>query len=290
MISLPDCIRLTYPAENFPVLEIDHFSCQARVALLGAQVMEWAPRGQDPVLYLSPETILREGKAIRGGIPICWPWFGAHPTDPSKPAHGFVRNRFWEFTGCEDDGASVDLRFELRDSEATRALWDHSFIAVVEIRLGSELHLSLSIHNPGSRPFNESTALHAYFAVSDIDAVEVEGLHEATFDEHSGGQCVPGTQIGPVRIVGEVDRVYHSSADLRLIDDDRIIHVHKHGSASSVIWNPGAEKAARLGDLPPGGERRFVCVETANAADATLAMPPGGNHVLRTRIRVEPRG
>ena len=110
--------------------------------------MEWAPAGHDPVIYLSPAAILEEGKAIRGGIPICWPWFGPHPDDTTKPAHGFVRTRQWALTHCEDDGASVELRFELRSSPDTLAIWPHAFEAIVEIRLGAELHVSLISHNP----------------------------------------------------------------------------------------------------------------------------------------------
>jgi len=287
MISLPACVRLVDPNGEFPILEIDHPSCRARVALQGAHVMEWAPAGADPVLYLSPAAVLQPGKAIRGGIPICWPWFGPHPTDASKPAHGVARNRFWECTACQDDGASVELRFELKDSEATRQVWDHAFSAIVEIRLGAELALSLTTHNTGLLPFSETASLHAYLAVSTVDETELGGLNGATFVEHAGGETVPGLQTGPVRIVGEVDRIYASTADLTVREDHRTIRVHKHGSASTVVWNPGPEKAVRLGDLPVEDVHRFVCVETANAPGAEVTLAPGAHHVLRMRLAVE---
>lgn len=144
MIPLPDCVRIESPSEDYPILEINHSSCRARVAFNGAHVMEWTPAGQEPVLYLSPTTFLENGKPIRGGIPLCWPWFGPHAEDSTKPPHGFVRTRQWALIACEDDGASIDLRFELQSDDESLAQWPHAFEAIVEIRLGAELHLSSS--------------------------------------------------------------------------------------------------------------------------------------------------
>jgi glucose-6-phosphate 1-epimerase len=286
MIALPACVRLNLPAENYPVLEIDHPSCRARVALHGAHVMEWQPSGHGPVLYCSPETVLRAGKAIRGGIPICWPWFNAHPTDPSKPAHGIARSRFWMLTDAQDGGESVELRFELRSDDTTRALWAHEFHAIVEVRLGAELHVSLASHNTGGSAFRETGALHTYLAVGDLGEVEISGLDGAAFLETAGGKREPGVQSGSIRIVGEVDRIYTSASSVAVRDGARTIHVHKHGSASTIVWNPGAEKAVKLGDLPPADFARFLCVEAANAPGAEVTVTPGGHHVLRTRIVV----
>ena len=282
MIALPACVRLTYPAENYPVLEIDHPSCTARVALHGAHMMEWQPAGHAPVLYCSPETILREGKAIRGGIPICWPWFNAHPTDSSKPAHGIARYRFWQLTDSQDGGESVELRFELKSDETTRAIWDQEFHAIVEIRLGAELHVSLTSRNTGGTSFQETGALHTYLAVDDIANVAVSGLEGATF--HTVGGRESGVQQGDLRIEGEVDRIFTSNTIATMRDGARTIHVHKHGSASTVVWNPGAENAAKLADMPDEDFHRFVCVEAANAHGSEVTVDPGECHVLRTRI------
>ena len=284
MIPLPACVRLTHPAENYPVLEIEHPSCTAKVALHGAHVMEWQPAGQAPVLYCSPEAVLREGKAIRGGIPICWPWFNAHPTDATKPAHGIARGRFWELTGCRDEGESVELRFELKANAATRAIWDQEFHAIVEVRLGAELHVSLTSQNTGTAAFAETGALHTYLAVGEIADVEATGLEGAGFVETAGGRRESAVQNGPVRIAGEVDRIYASTATVEVRDGARTILVHKHGSASTVVWNPGPEKAAKLGDMPADDYHRFLCVEAANTAGSEVTVAPGAHHVLRTRI------
>ncbi|MCW1884071.1 D-hexose-6-phosphate mutarotase [Luteolibacter flavescens] len=286
MNALPACIRLTHPAEDYPVLEIDHPTCRARVALHGAHVMEWQPAGHAPVLYCSPQAVLREGKAIRGGIPICWPWFGAHPTDPTKPAHGIVRTRFWRLTDSQDGGESVELRFELESDDATRAIWGHDFHVIVEIRLGAELHLSLISHNTGETALEETGALHTYLAVDDIANVEVTGLEGVAYLDTAAGQRSSGVEEGAIRIDGEYERTYGSTATVTLRDATRTLHTHKHGSASTIVWSPGVEKAARLGDMPLEDFRRFLCIETANAPGAEVTVKPGGHHVLRTRITV----
>lgn len=286
MIDFPSCARLTDPAEKFPVIEIDHPACQARVALHGAQIMEWTPTGSQPTLYLSPKSALSEGIAIRGGIPICWPWFGPHPEDSTKPAHGFARTKTWQLIACEDHGASVELRFELRSDATTRALWNHEFLLIAEMRLGSELQLSLTSHNPGTTPFTETASLHTYLAVTDIETIKITGLDGTNFIEKAGGQIQPGHQAGAIQIVGELDRVYSSCGDVVLHDKNRVVHVHKHGSASTVIWNPGREKAASMKDLPLGGFSHFVCIETANALEAAVTLAPGETRVMRTRIHL----
>lgn len=286
MIPLPRCARFVTENEDYPILEIDHPSCRTRIALNGAHVMEWTPAGHKPVLYLSPAAVLEAGKPIRGGIPVCWPWFGPN-ADPTKPAHGFARTTEWTLIACEDEGESVELRFELRSSDETLAIWPHEFEAIVEIRLGAELHVSLISHNSGSAAFTETAALHTYLCVSDAGEISISGLDGATFLEKAAGRNAPGIQAGEVRIVGEVDRVYQSTRDVTLTDLTRRIHVHKHGSASTVIWNPGAEKAARLGDLPPLDYTQFVCMEAANAPGAEVTVAAGATHVLRTRIVVE---
>jgi glucose-6-phosphate 1-epimerase len=201
--------------------------------------------------------------------------------------HGFARTRQWSLIACEDDGASIDLRFELRSDDETLALWPHAFEAIVEIRLGAELHLSLISHNPAGTPFTETAALHTYLGVSDAAEIAISGLDGAAFTERAAGQHTPGIQQGEVRIVGEVDRVYQSTREVTVTDRLRKIDIHKHGSASTVVWNPGPEKAARLGDMPPLDYPKFVCVETANAFGAEVTVAGGATHVLRTRLVVE---
>ena len=135
---------------GYPVFEIQHPAATARVALHGAQIMEWTPAGRDPVLYLSPHAVYREGKAIRGGVPVCWPWFGPHPSDAALPAHGFARNRFWELSEKSEVRRESGWYSPLTDSEATQRLWPHAFRLTMEMHIGAELRLALRMENTGT--------------------------------------------------------------------------------------------------------------------------------------------
>lgn len=273
-------LRVVEPVAGYPVHEIDHPLCRARVARHGAQVMEWQPaHAARPVLYLSPQTVLREGKAIRGGIPICWPWFNAHPNDPAQPSHGFARTAFWEAGEASEDGEGVTLRFTFR-----RGPW----VAEVAIRAGAALEVELETRNLGDAPLPLSGALHSYLAVGDAGRVRVGGLDDCDYLD-TVGTPTPRRQQGEVSFDREVDRIYDHAGSCRLDDPlfGRVIRVSKGGSPSTVVWNPWREKAAALGDLPDEGFRDFVCLEAAIANERAALLAPGGTRRLATRIEVD---
>lgn len=282
-----DAIRRTEAAPGYEILEIDHPRCRARVALHGAHVMEWQPTGENPVLYCSPQSVFQPGKAIRGGIPLCWPWFNAHPSDPSKPSHGIARNRFWRLLDAQEAPDEVVLLFALEDDDATRALWPFAFHAELEVRLGTQLEVILTSHNRSDQPMPVSGALHSYLAVADIGKVRVEGLEAAPFTDTVGGRRECPASGEAIHFTGEVDRIYHHRGETVVVDGGRRLRIAKEGSPSTVVWNPWAEKAAALADLPDSGYRDFVCVEAAIANDHAALVPPGGSHRLATRIEVD---
>ena len=278
-MNLPASVRLSEIDPSYPVFEIDHPTCVARVALHGAHVMSWRPVDEEEVLYLSPDAVFREGKAIRGGIPVCWPWFNAHPADASQPSHGLVRGRFWEFLGAAEDVRGVTLRFRIRVG-----IWN----AELTVRAGEELEVALESRNVSEVPIVVSGALHTYLGVSDISQVRVVNLDGCTYLDTVG---VPEMrkQKGDVVFDREVDRIYDISSSLLLVDDlsGRTILIEKFGSPSTVVWNPWAEKAAALADLPDEGYLKFCCIEAAIANDRAEIVLPGATHVLMTRISVE---
>lgn len=278
-MNLPQGVSTVELAPGYPVFEIDHPTCKARVALHGAHVMSWRPVDEEEVLYLSPEAVFREGKAIRGGIPVCWPWFNAHPADAGQPSHGLVRTRFWELLDAAEDGSGVTLRFGIRVG-----IWN----AEVTVKAGSELEVKLESKNLSDVPILVSGALHPYLVVSDIAQVRVVGLDGCGYLDTVGAP-ERRKQKGDVHFGGEVDRIYDSSSDLLLVDDlsGRTILIEKSGSPSTVVWNPWVEKAAALPDLPDEGYRQFCCIEAAIANDRAEIVMPGGSHVLTTRISVE---
>lgn len=290
---LPPSVVLRESPRGYPVLEITHPQAAARVALHGAHLMEWTPAGQAPVLYLSPRAVYREGKAIRGGVPVCWPWFGNHSGGPAFPAHGIARTRFWKVEAVSESRDGVCLSLVLRDEEATRKLWPHSFELRLDLAIGLKLDLTLTMKHLGDIPAVFEAALHSYFSVGDIRHVTVLGLENSGYFTEVGPPQAQGehTQQGPIVIDREVDRQYHAAPTVRLVDAAlrREIVISGSGSNSTVVWNPWIDKASRLADLPDTDYRNFLCVETACLSTASrLQLSPGGTHVLQAGIHCQP--
>jgi glucose-6-phosphate 1-epimerase len=265
----------------------------AVVALQGAQVLSWVPtvesESQGDVLWLSPVARLGTGKAVRGGIPICWPWFGAHPHDGAAPAHGFVRTALWTVqSAAVVDNDEVRLVLTIDAPGAEFSPWPHSATATLEITLGTSLTLALSTENTGAEPLVLSQALHSYFSVGDIARTLLTGLDGRRYLDQLEPLSRP-VQHGPLEIAAEVDRIYQDSPDAVVISDEtrsRRIEITKSGSLSTVVWNPWIEKSARLGDAGADGYRRFVCVETANTGDDAVTLAPGARHQLIAKLAV----
>ncbi len=269
-------------------MEINHPVVRARVALQGAQILGWTPKGQAPVLYLSPQAVCRAGKALRGGVPVCWPWFGPHPSDPAGPSHGVARTRCWELGRVTEDAAGVELLFILTDSAETRLLWPQAFRLELTMRIGAELKLSLRMVNTGDCPYTVTGALHSYVAVGDIRQVHVTGLEGADYLDETASPPQVRRQEGAIRFAEEVDRDFRSAAPVRIHDAalGRVVEVEGSGSQCCVVWNPWIDKAKSLADLPDEGYERFVCVETANAWEDRVVLAPGAEHVLSTVLRL----
>lgn len=270
--------------------EISNDEATANIALQGSHVFSFQPHEQQPVLWTSRYSHYTAGKAIRGGIPVCWPWFANHPTDVGKPAHGFARTSQWTVLGSEITAkGATRLQLGLTDTEATRALWPHPFQLEVNVTVGSELQVELLIRNPGDTAFSCTGALHSYFSVSDIANVAIHGLEGCAYlDKVASDQR--REQAGPITITGETDRVYlDTSADCLIVDPgwQRQVRVSKQGSRTTVVWNPWTEKARQMADFGAEEYRQMVCVETANAADEVITVPVGGEHRLQTTISLE---
>ncbi len=285
-----DSVSLDLSLPDYPVLVVASPLCTAKVALHGAHLYEWTPAGQKAVIYTSPTAIYREGKAIRGGVPVCWPWFNAHPTDASLPAHGIGRNRFWQVQSVAETAAGeVTITLELCDSEATRAIWDAAFRATVTITLGTHATIALETQNTGDTALTVGGALHTYLAVGDISTASVLGL-DATRYLDTVGTHTQREQDGAVTFSGEVDRIYEgTTAPLTLRDEtlQREITVERAGSTTAVVWNPWVEKAQGLGDLPDVAYQDFLCIEAANALTDVHEVAPGNSHTLATTLRVQ---
>jgi glucose-6-phosphate 1-epimerase len=251
-----------------PALRLSHGADEVLVARLGAHVVSWKHNGRE-MLWCSATRL--PGKALRGGIPVCWPWFGAHPTDASQPAHGIARQSSWDV--IEHTAQSAALRLEHGNLEAR-----------LDVSLGAELKVSLRTHSAGTTTVPLSAALHTYLAVDDIGQVRIADLDGAAYiDTLDGWQRK--TQHGDVVFDREVDRIYAASHAM-LHDGARSIHVDGAGTSRSlVVWNPWVDKSARLGDMADGAYRRMVCLETAWAGDDARRLAPGATDTLTTVLR-----
>lgn len=250
---------------GLPLLEIDNPHCRAVVALQGAQLLEFTPHGGDALLWLSPNAIFSPGKAIRGGIPVCLPWFGVNQHAPEQPKHGFARNRDWQLQhiATDPDGETrLGFGFEYNGTEP--ALFPYPFSARLSLRLSQQLELTLMVANTGTDTLPLSWALHSYHPVADLAATRVTGLDGCRYLDNTRG-LAPAVQTGEVRFSGEIDRAYERVGRTQVIEGNPRIVINGENCNSAIVWNPGAELAAGIGDIGAGNYAGFVCVERGAA-------------------------
>ncbi|WP_099319690.1 D-hexose-6-phosphate mutarotase [Erwinia amylovora] len=270
IFSLPVLNQLTpYLSQRqmgeLPVMVITHPKVRAAVALQGAHLVAWQPSGEKPVIWISDKTPLRDGKAIRGGVPVCWPWFGP----AGEPAHGFARNLPWELSAHDENDQCVMLTLALKSSEKTRKLWPHNFTLFARFRLGERCEIELEAHGE----FESTAALHSYFAVADIDGVSVSGLGPNYIDKVKDG--LTGTSDDGVQTYPHcTDRIYTQPENRSIISDksgERVIEVHHHHHSDVVTWNPGPERSCSMADMANEGYKTMVSVETAHISQPMIS-------------------
>ncbi len=276
------------------MIEVANAHATARLSLYGGQVLSYRPHGADvDLLFLSEQALYQPGKAIRGGVPVCWPWFGPDPQGLGRPAHGLARTRQWALrhSAVLSRGETL-VEVGLGDSAETRGLWPHAFDLTLAVTFGSTLELALTTRNTGDAPFTLTQALHSYFALGDIAQSRVLGLDGCRYiDNAKGAGGVVKRQLGNVTVGGEVDRIYTGAPPVLSIVDDalaRRVTLRSEGSGTVVVWNPWEAIAAGMADLPDAAYRHFICVETANAADDVVSLAPGATHRLRLQIAARP--
>ncbi len=253
--------------------------------LHGAHCAAWQPAREAPVLWLSQHSNFQSDKPIRGGVPICFPWFGPHPSDKTQPAHGLARLKQWELAAVE-----IDSNEDVRVTCTTHiAPFDLKYV----VTFGNMLSLALTTHLPASHPQAErfEDALHTYFSVSRIDAVAIQGLEEVSYiDKVDGGKIKPPSNR-VITFSGETDRVYFDTTDACCLQDpifSRYITVRKSGSKSSIVWNPWTEKSARMPDFGNDEWTGMLCIETANVGQNAITLQPGDKHTTVAEIMVTP--
>jgi len=266
-------------------------TAEAELYLEGAHLTQWTPRGHRPVLFISSKSLFAAGKAIRGGVPIIFPWFGARSDGRPGPAHGFARTSEWVFErAARRNDSRIEIALTLSSSNATHQFFDGDFRSRFRLTVGQELEMELEISNSGKAPFTFEEALHTYLAVGDVQQVSVSGLEDTTYIDKTDAFKRKRQSSEPVRIAKETDQVHLSTPAACTVFDpvwDRRIIIEKTGSSSTVIWNPWIDKSKGMSDMEVDGWKQMLCVETANAADNALVLAPGASHKMAATIRVE---
>ena len=282
---------------GLPKVCIQNEAACAEICLMAAHVLSYHANGQEDVFFVSEQSSFGQtGPAIRGGVPVCWPWFGP-PNREELPnattSHGFVRQFIWEYLGSRCVSARrTDVTFVLRDSPESRAIWPYSFELRMNVGVGDTLEMNLETSNTGNMPFTYAQALHSYFSIGDISQTRIEGFDGLEFiDKAPANPPAPNPQRGDIAITEETDRIYLGHSGSAVIVDPakrRKITIAKSGSNTSVVWNPWIAKAHRMPDFGDEEFHRMLCVETCNVADDAVSLAPGESHSLAATIAVCP--
>ncbi len=274
--------------EGEPIAWIRNDACMATIARKGAQLLSWYPNGHDEVFWVSSVRPRAPDQPLRGGVPVCWPWFGPHPTDPAKPNHGFVRTKRWTVVSTSGTSQSTELTLRTETTPQDMALWPHRAEVCLRLVAGATLRLELTTINNGSEPFELTQALHSYFKVANVAEVELGGFEGLDYLDKVEGYARK-RQSGPIAVGGEIDRIYLGHTGPAVIRDPALgrgIVITKSGSSSSVVWNPWQERAKQLGDIGADAYRQMLCVETANAGEDIVRLEPGAQHTLTAEIQI----
>lgn len=273
---------------GLPAVRVTTRQCSGEIYLLGGHVTQWKPTDAEEVLWVSQHSNYVVGKAIRGGVPVIFPWFGAKADDPKAPAHGFVRSRAWELESVDADGDDVTVTMLTRSDDSSRAALPAEFELRLHASFGAQLRLELQLSNPGTQPLRFEEALHSYFTVGDVRQISIRGLDGTSYLDKTDANR-RRAQSGNILISSETDRVYlDTTHDVEIVDPvmRRRIVIGKSNSRNSVVWNPWIDKARSLSDFGDDEWTKMVCVEPSNVGANTIEVAAGQQHTMAVTISV----
>jgi glucose-6-phosphate 1-epimerase len=288
LFGIPGIAQVLDGNGGLPKVRITSSAATGEMYLHGGHVTSWQPAGGGEVFFVSSKSRWQDGVAIRGGVPICFPWFGDKAGDPAAPAHGFVRTKSWQIEGITRSGDDVTVSMSTSSDEDTRRFWPADFRLAHRVTFGPELSLELEVHNTGTAALRFEEALHSYHRVGDVRTARVVGLDGIHYADKTDS-FREKTQQGDVLITGEIDRVYlHTESSVELLDPARRRHLRiaKQNSLTTVVWNPWADKAHKMSDLDDGEWKQMLCVETSNVLSHAVTVAPGQLHRMKTLVSV----
>ena len=285
---IPDQLKIIQGDGGFPFINIDNEHAGAVVSIYGAQVLSYKKKTNNTeasdLFFVSEKAYFEEGKAIKGGIPICWPWFGDDQEKVGKKIHGFVRTMLWQLDETTTlEGGETHVVLSVGETPETLKLWPHNFNLKLAIIVGKTLKLSLQTINTSESSFVITQALHPYFAIDQIDQTKVLGLDKASYIDKVAGETTLQLQSNDVTFNQELDRIYIDvPSELVLLDEssERKVKIKSKGSKTAIVWNPWIEISQKSGDLIDTAYQHFVCVETANAVDDKVIIESNQSHTM----------
>ena len=286
--GIPGVAEVVAGQGGLALVRVTTEAASAEIYLHGAQVTSWRPSGADEVLFVSKQSLFVDGKAIRGGIPICFPWFRGKADDPKAPTHGVVRTKEWELTGIEQDGNAVTVTLATENDEAGRRWWPHEFRVEYRVRVGKELSLALTVVNTGGSGMRFEEALHTYHRVGDAEQVRVKGLDGTAYLDNMDGNREK-RQAGEVVFTAQTDNAYLDTTEpLEVVDPvlRRRIRTEKGNSRTTVVWNPWREGAKTLADFGDEEWRVMACVEASNIIAYAVELGEGEKHPMTAVLSV----
>jgi glucose-6-phosphate 1-epimerase len=286
--GIPDIAQVCEGHGGLARVEINTPLAHGEIYLHGAHVTSWRLAGSEEVLFLGSKSRWEEGQAIRGGIPICFPWFRGKADDPHAPAHGFVRTRSWQLYSIVENRAGVAVTMFIESDEQTRRWWPGEFRLVHRVTFGSELKLELTCINTGRTQFQFEEALHTYSRVVDVRNVCLRGLDGIRFLDNTDANKEK-VQVGDLTVASQTDDAFMNTQNtVDLLDPKmaRRIQLQKSKSTTTVVWNPWQEGARRLQDLDDGEWMQFLCMEASNVMGAAVTLAPGHEHTMTAVLAV----
>jgi glucose-6-phosphate 1-epimerase len=289
-LAIPGIAQVVTGRGNLQKIHITTPQAEGEIYLHGAQITSWRPKGSEDVIFVSEDSRWEDGRAIRGGIPICFPWFRAKQNDAHAPAHGFVRTKTWRLDSLSHDQGSVTATLSTESDEHTRQLWPYDFRLVHRVTIGTKLDMEVIVTNTGNTSLRFEEALHTYHRVGDATQVRIAGLNAVSFLDNTDSNR-ESTQQGDVVLKKATDNAYLNTAGtLEVIDPvlRRHIRVTKSSSFSTIVWNPWATGAKALADMGGDEWQRMICVEASNILQHAIALNPGEQHTMAATMELLP--
>ncbi len=286
--AIPGVAQITGGKNGLLRVSITTPASTGEIYLHGAHLTSWRPAGGEEVIFLSQRSQFEPGKAIRGGIPVCFPWFRNKVDDPKAPSHGFVRTKDWKLEEVEMRGDGVMVSLSTGSDEGTKAWWPHDFHLLHRVILGTALTQELVVSNTGAAPLRFEEALHTYYRVGGAEAIRISGLDGVAYLDNTDANREK-RQVGDIVFTAQTDSAYMDTTHAVAIADPvlhRRIRLTKQNSRTTVVWNPWSTGAQSLADL--GDEwRAMACVEASNMRAYGVDLAPGQQHTMKTVIQVE---